>query len=262
MFFPCFAQNFKGHLAKPVILPPKKDLPVNEKLQYDIEWLGIPVETLTLEIDGISDIDNYPCYHIVARSTPNGFLKRIIDLEYKVDSYFDLKTHSSRRFQKIRRIKDKINETVINFRPEKNEVDYTSKGDSDLTGVVFKRENIKPTAIENKINAGTQDLISCLYYFRLLNIEEGGNYNCNIYYHQKNWKVNFAVGSPFLKDIRKKGTFAVFPVSSVSGLNEFIFGKHQFKVYFTTDSSRIPLEFDFSTAIGTIRAKIRAIPIK
>lgn len=258
---PAFAQDFKGQKIKLAIQGPEKKYKVGETLKYSIEWLGIPVGLVILNINGIEKINNYDCYHITGKAMPNDFLKHIVDLEYEVNSYIDTKSHFTRRFEKIRRLKGKVTQVSINFDPEKGLADFQSEGSAGVYVVSTARKQlnkIMPTT--NKIPKGTQDLLSSLYYFRLLNLEEVSNYSVNIYYDRRNWDFTFTVGKPFLKEIRKKGTFAAFEISPNSQLNDFILGKRKFSILFTADSRRVPVGFSFATGVGSIQARIQEIP--
>ncbi len=256
-----YAQNFADKKQTIFISKPEKTLDTKETLQYSVEWLGIPVGTIILKVEGLENIKGYPCYHITAQVLPNRFLRRIYDIEYKVHTYIDTQSFFTRRFEKIRCINNESNYTVIDFDQEKKEVLFLSKGSNlrvNISPVRNKMEAARP--ITNKIPYGAQDLLSSFYYFRLLDIKENQNYPINIYYNQRNWSVNMKVGEPFLREIRKKGSFSVVEVSAGAELNDYILGRRRFTVYLTTDSRRIPLEFKLQTALGPIRAIIQDLP--
>lgn len=260
--FPAYAQNFKGK-PKPVfnIEPPEKNLRVGEVLNFSVEWLGIPVGNVVLKIEGIETIDNRKYYHITGTAKPNSFFQTFVNLEYWVDSYFDVETHVSRRFEKNRRLNAKANHVLIDFDPNKNEAVFNSVGAAETYPISEQRSSIETANPDtNKIPKNTQDLLSCLYYFRLLDLKEGESYAVNIYYSRKNWLLNFNVGKPFRKDIHNKGSFILFKVASFSALNDLIFGKSKFYAYFTADSRRIPVEFSFNTGIGLVTARIQEFP--
>jgi len=256
----CYAQNFIKKEGKIVIEPPQKALKIGEKLQYSIEWLGIPVGKIILSAQDIVEIDGSECYHIVAHAIPNKFFTKLYDVEYTVHTYIDKKTFYTHRFEKTRRIKDKFNYVVIDFDREKKEVKYKTKGSAPLVEFSSIREEVQTNIpVTYKIINGTQDLFSSLYYLRLLEMKEKGPYAITIYYDQRNWPVEVKTEEPFFREIRNMGTFAVFGVSMDSNLGKFILGKSKMFVYFTTDSRRIPLEFKFGAGVGLIRGVIQDI---
>lgn len=256
-----YAQNFANKKEKITIYEPEKSLKIGEKLQYSLEWLGIPVGKIILNVKGIEKIDGNECYHITAYAIPNKFFAKFYDVEYTVHTYIDKDSFYTHRFEKTRRIKDKSSYVVIDFDRQKKEAIFKTEGSAvgiQISPVRKKLELEKPKTV--KILTGAQDLFSSFYYLRLLKMKENESYSINIYYGQRNWSLNMRVEKPFFKDIRNKGTFAVFGVSMDSDLNEFILGKRRLFVYFTADSRRIPLEFRFGTGIGSVRGIIQKIP--
>lgn len=259
-----YAQDFRGGIEKISISEPERGLVVGEVLQYSVEWLGIPVGKIVLKVEGIIDINNHKCYHITGRAIPNKFFRRFYDMEYKVDTYIDVKDLYPHRFEKIRRMNNIFTYVVIEFDQEKNKATYryyTPQGPIEIIEFPSMRKEMianETTTIE--VPYGVQDLFSSFYYFRLLKIKEGASYPIDISYGLKNWKVDIKVEKPFWKDIYKKGTFAVIRGYPSSALNDFILGRRRIHVDFTADSRRIPLVFNLSTAIGSIQGIIQDIP--
>ncbi len=255
------AQNFKNEPQKITILDPEKGLTIGETLEYSVEWLGIPVGKIVLKVEGASTINHNECYHITAKAIPNRFFKRLYDLEYTVHTYIDTKLYYTRRFEKIRRINKQYNHIVIDFDQEKQKAVFFSQGVTAYFKISPERNKIEnKMPITTAIPYGTQDLLSSFYYFRFLDIREDNSYPVNIYYNRRNWPVDMKIDKPFLREIRKKGSFPVVKISPDSLLNNYILGKRRLIVYLTTDSRRIPLEFKLETALGPISARIKNLP--
>ncbi len=256
-----YAQNFRAKKEKITIAPPANSLKISEQLCYAVEWLGIPVGKIILNVQGIEKIDGNECYHIMAKAAPNKFLSKLYDVKYIVHTYIDTKTFYTRRFEKIRRLKGKFSYVFIDFDREKKEVRYKQLGSAPLLDISAVRDRVAmSTPVTLKILDDTQDLFSSFYHLRFLELKENQKHNLNIYYAQRNWSVNAQIQEPFFKDMRKLGSFAVFGVSLDSNLGDFIIGKRKMLVYFTADSRRIPLEFKLATSLGLIRGKIQNIP--
>jgi hypothetical protein len=255
---PAIAQNFHPKPQKITILQPAGELTIGETLNYSVEWLGIPVGVITLKVEGLETIKGHECYHISAKVAPNKFFRRMYDLEYTVHSYIDKQIYCTRRFEKVRRMDNDYNHIVIDFDQELHKAHFVSEG-------VTRQFNISPqrNKIEEKIPATsdikpqTQDLLSSFFYFRFIPIKENSNYPVNIYYNQRNWQLNMQVGQPFVREIRKRGSFSVVQISPDSLLNNYILGKRKLVAYLTTDSLRIPIEFKLETGLGPICAKIQ-----
>lgn len=256
-----YGQNFKGDPQQISISEPQKGFKIGETLEYSIEWLGIPVGKIAMRVEGLTTINNYECYHIIAGVMPNKFFRHFYDLEYEVHSYIDRRSFVPIRFEKIRRLNKETNYVTIDFDHQKNEASYKSWGSGLFVKFSPVRDKLEvANPITTKIPKGTQDLFSSFYYFRIVKIKEDQSYPVNIYYNQRNWPLVMQVDKPFLKEMRKQGAFAVVKLSPVSELNDYILGKRKFYVYVTVDSRRIPLEFRMNTAVGPIRGIIQNLP--
>jgi len=212
-------------------------------------------------VQGIEDINGAQCYHIVAGARPNKFFSRFYDVEYTVHTYIDKETLLSRRFEKTRRVKDKVARLVIDFNREMKEASFRAEGEAELIDISPVREEMetkKPATI--KILNEVQDLFSSLYQLRLMELKTSESRIMNVYYDQRNWQLEIKTEEPFIKDMRNIGSFPAFIVNMESELGKFILGKRGLKVYFTADSRRIPVEFKFGTGIGAIRGIIEDIP--
>ena len=253
------AQNFSGRRQNKIpIAEPEKSLKIGERLEYSLEWLGVPVGTITLHVEEIRNIEGHDCYYVTAHAMPNKYLAKLYDVEYTVHTYIDTKHIYTRRFEKIRRMKDQYNYVTIDFDRENKRVEYRSEGSAPLFDISEGHRDEAGQEIPRTLEGinGTQDLFSSIYYLRLLELKKNHSYNIEIYYDQKNWPLTMRVGEPFMMDIRHQGTFAVFKTTMDSELGKFILGKSKMTVYFTADSRRIPVEFKFWTGLGYIRGII------
>lgn len=256
-----YAQNFTSKAKKIAISAPEKFLRAGEMLTYSVEWLGVPIGTITLKTIGTEVIQGAECYHITASAVPNQFLRAFWDVEYQVHTYIDTETHYSRRFEKIRRLQTQSSSVIIDFDHKKGEVNIKNEGPASGVHISTLRakleEKVKPSL---KIAPGAQDLLSSFYYLRMLGLEPGKNYPITIYYERRNWPVDIKIEEPFMRDFRRKGVFTVFKAAMDSSLSSFILGGRQLTVYFTADPSRVPLEFKFNTSLGPIRGIIQGRP--
>lgn len=256
-----FSQNFKGTESTEIIQDPQDGFSLGETLLYSIEWLGIPIGTIVLKVENIVTVNNRQCYHVIARTMPNRFFRKMYDLEYEVHSYIDRESLLTIRFEKVRRLKNELDYVGIDFDQKKGEVQYRSSNSSGFIDFYFLREKTKSNnPVTQNIPKGTQDLLSSLYYLRVLEIKENSLYPLNIYYNQRNWPIKMKVEKPFSRDFYRKGSFAIVKVSPVTDLSDYILGKKQVTVYLTVDPRRIPIEFKLDTAMGAVRGILKELP--
>jgi len=240
---PLFAQDFTGRRREIKIEPPQERLSVGEELTYSVEWLGIPVLKVRLQVKEIKEVSGKECYHLLATAAPNDFFRMFYDVEHKVDSYIDTKTFLPVRFEKSRCEKNICSDLLMEFDREKNEAKISS-------------DNIKTV----KIQQNTLDLLSVIYYMRHLGLKEGGTYSANILYPQKTWPISITVKNAFLKDIRKKGTFSVIEIIPNTDLVGYLLDRRGAEAFFTADSKRIPILFIMNTKFGLLRGIIEDLP--
>ncbi len=259
-----FVLPVSGAWAKESLLqvaPAAAEMPVGESLTYRIEWIGIPVGTILLKVEGIEEVRGRPCYHLSARSFPNRYLRKLYDLEYQVHSYVDVEKRHSLRFVKVRRMKDKFNQVQIEFDQAGRKAEYSSWGDAQF--VNFSKRTDKDAYVEptDTIEPDTQDLLSSFFYFRYLPLQQGTQYPASVYYERANWKIFMETDKAFVREFRGKGEVPVIGIAISSPLNNFIFGKKKFLLNLTTDCRRIPIEFKVGSALGSIRGVIDELPV-
>ena len=256
------AQDFSQKQEKPIVITtPRDSLIEGEALEYSVEWLGIPIGEIILKVEGIESINGHPCYHLSAKAVPNKFFRKFYDMEYNIHSYLDCKKLFSRRFEKVRRIKGALVYVVAEFNPERRETKYTYYSPSGPVETIefpsLKKKVISDTVETIARSGEVQDLLSGLYYFRLLKVDLNQEYAMQITYERKNWALSIKTEKLFWKDIYKKGSFALMQVSPDSDLNDQVLGKRKVSVTFTTDSRRIPVEFKLYSSAGFIRGIIK-----
>ncbi len=259
------AQDFSKKIEEPIeISAPLDSLTEGETLEYSVEWLGIPIGIIILKVEGRENINGNLCYHLSAKAIPNKFFRKFYDMEYNIHSYLDCKKLTTRRFEKIRRIKDALVYVEVQLYPEKKEAKYTYYSPSGPMKTV-EFPSLKEKVISNlsetiAIPGEMHDILSALYYFRLLKVDLNQNYTMQIAYERKNWIVSMKIEKLFRKDIYRKGNFSLMQVSPDSDLNNLVLGKRKIYVTFTTDSRRFPVEFKLYSNAGFIRGIIKNPP--
>ena len=257
------AQNFSVKTSNIVssVIPVAKPFEIGEELVYSLEWFGIPIGKIKLKIEGYREIRSHNCYHISVRARPTAFFRRFYNVEYAVATYLDVNNRYSQRFEKVRRVKTEENRQVIDFDHEAGLAYASMSGSAPVFRISKDREDIcQQMPSTPKIAKGTQDLFSAFYYFRLRDIKADEVIPVPIYFDERNWVVNFSVGKPAVRELRKKGSLPVVEVRLTSEMNRYILGKRAFFIYFTADDRRIPIEFKLNTGIGSVRGILQNMP--
>ncbi len=261
-----YAQDFAVKKEKPIIIaPPRDSLTIGETLEYSVEWLGIPIGIMSLKVEGIENINNHPCYHLSGKATPNKFFRKFYDMEYNIHSYLDRDKLVSRRFEKIKRIKDALVYIVAEFDPEKEQAKYTYYSPSGPIETV-EFPSLKKSVISNKVETvsipnNSLDLLSSLYWLRLSKKDLHQEQQIQIAYERNVWNLSIKVEKLVRKDIHKKGSFQLMEVYPDSDLNEQVLGKRKIYASFTTDSLRLPVEFRIHSNVGFLRGIIKNPPV-
>jgi hypothetical protein len=259
-----FGQNFKGKKLDIHIEQPQKELSIGETLQYSVEWLGLPIGKIILKVEDLKVAAGRQYYHISARTYPNRFFIKFYDVEYKWDTYVSKENLEPYRLIKIRRINDNILEVIVDFDQKNHKATYRHFAPHGKAEVIafpsLRKEIVKSCKTIVPLPAGTHDLLTSLYYFRLRDISENKDYSLNVFYGQTGWNTDLKISEPYLKDFYKNKSFKIFKVSPRSDLINLILGRRELAIYFTTDSKRIPILVTFNTAIGQFRAVVENLP--
>jgi len=236
------ASNYK--FKRTIINSEKKELPAGEELLYRLELFGIPIGWINLKIKEKTLFKGRSCYHIIGQAYSNRFFKKFYDVAYNVDTYIDAETFVSYRFQKQRRLNNQFTKVTVDFNWDKKQIKISDEVDNK------QREQLI------NLNDKTQDLLSSLYYFRLMNIELNGSYDIRIFYGTETWITNIKVKSPQLIDIYRKGSLEAFETEINTELSQIILQTPRLTVYFTNDTKRIPILFYLRFPFGHLRGRI------
>jgi hypothetical protein len=219
---------------------------VGESFEYLFTYFGIYAARLNLEVKGIVDYNGINCYRIVAVARPRKLFSFFYNVRYEVETLIDAQTRKPIKFHKRKIRGKKIINEVINFQYRDNIATW------EYTG--HKSEKIP--LVEN-----TQDSLSALYYFRLMDIRPQTDYLIHVLYNGRIWPIKVKVGKVTpLKLPRQKNPLDVFIVEPVSGLGKYIIGEEKTTIQFTADAAHIPLVFKIRLKANPLIGRIRCLP--
>jgi Protein of unknown function (DUF3108) len=219
---------------------PAQAVRTGERLTYEISWLNILAGMAVMEVmaDGAAGDSTHAKFVTTAQSRPA--ITKFFPVDNRVESEFDLRTQLPQHM-------------VFKRREGKNKEDFEytfHHQDGTVTAVKDGTTEILP------IPAGTQDLISCLYYVRnQLPMKPGASLMMNIHHDKKNRQIEVRVEKiEMLEGIWGRAeTAQVLVVMPFKGI--FI-NKGNIRVWFTTDERRIPVRMKAKVIIGAIVADL------
>ena len=208
-----------------------------ERLTYDISWLNILAGTAVMEVQADGPAGRAK---LVTTAQSRPAITKFFPVDNRVESVFDLRTQLPQHM--VFRRREGRN---------KEDIEYTfHHAEGTVTAVRHGTTETLP------IPAGTQDLISCLYYVRnQLPMTPGASLTLNVYHDKKNRSVEVRVEN--IETLEgawgKVETAQVLVIMPFKGL--FI-NKGNIRVWFTTDDRRIPVRMKAKVIIGAIVADL------
>jgi hypothetical protein len=211
-----------------------------ERLTYDISWLNILAGTAVMEVrpDGASGDTSRAKLVTTAQSRPA--ISKFFPVDNRVESEFDLQTQLPQHM-------------IFHRREGKNkeDIEYTfHHAEGTVTAV---RQGTTETL---PIPAGTQDLISCLYYVRnQLPMTPGASLMLNVHHDKKNRQVEVRVEN--LETLEGAwGRVETAQVVVIMPFKGLFINKGSIRVWFTTDARRIPVRMKAKVIIGAVVADL------
>jgi len=151
---------------------------LGERLTYEVSWMNIAAATAVMEITTVEGVKDRVFAKLIGTAQSRPILTRFFPVDNRVESEIDF-AELIPEHMTFRRREGK----------KKEDIEY-----------VFHQQQGKVTAVRGGITeslpipAGTQDIISCLYYTRsVLPLEPGAALTMNVYHDKKNRPVEVRV---------------------------------------------------------------------
>lgn len=240
--------RISGVKAKDInIETPQSALRVGEKFTYKAEWLGMDVGTATLFVKEITEINGHQVYHIVAKAETSQLVSKLYKVEDEMSSYIDTKELYPVRFEKKQREGRHRADEYMDFDQENGKVHYFSR----LTNK--KKEFNVPKKVH--------DPLSCIYYFRLQDIQAGESIFANVNLDEKNWFLEAKVINKGIVDIKDLGEWESFMAEPLPWFQGELRRKAKVSIWFSADEKRIPLLVITSGIpfVGTVKITLQKI---
>jgi hypothetical protein len=219
---------------------PKLPFGIGERLTYEVSWLSIAAATAVMEVVGTEGPKDGMFAKLVGTARSRPILTRFFPVDNRVESDIDL---------------DALVPEHMTFRrregKKKEDIEYVfHQKEGTVTAVRGGLTEVLP------IPAGTQDIISCLYYTRtLLSLKPGASLTMNVYHDKKNRPVEVRVEDLETIGSRWGGreTARLLVIMPFHGL---FMNQGNIRVWVTTDDRRMPLRMKANVILGSIVADL------
>jgi hypothetical protein len=211
---------------------------VGESLTFEIKYGFIGAGTAVIGIPDVVTVRGYPCYHIVSIAESNSFFSVFFRVRDVVESYMDMRELVPLRFEKRLLEGDFRDHDLVEFDHQRNVAVYPEQDG-----------RVVPIA------AGAQDILTSLYYVRMMDLEVGRSVYIENHADKKNYPLEIRVlrRERVRVDAGRFDCLVVEPVMRTSGLFR---QKGRLTVWLTDDERKMPVLMKSKVIIGAITAEL------
>ena len=221
---------------------PRRELPVGEKLTYDVSWMGIPVGVGEVEIYEKVREGSREIYRVRAIAKTNEVLSKLYPVEDRVESDFDAEDFHSVRFRK------KLSEG--RYRADEETVFDPAAGKGHYKSLLNGEKK------EFSAASGVMDIVSAFYAFRTRAVKPGGKVDLKVSSEESDWNVEIDVLSLEHKEM-KQGAVDVLVTEPKTRLKGILYRRGRVWIHFSADEKRVPILIQFKTPFGPIVGVLR-----
>lgn len=235
LLFPVFLCSAEGPGASP-----PRPFRIGERLTYHVSWLNLTAVVAVMEVGRMEGQEGRTLARLIGTAQSTPIITRFFPVDNRVESELDLDTLAPDHMTFRRREGKK-----------KEDIEY-----------VFHQKEGTVTAVRGgtteslSIQAGTQDIISCLYYTRtILSPTPGASLKMNVYHDKKNRPVEVRVeGFETLEG--SWGKAETVKVRVIMPFHGLFMNKGDIHVWVTNDERRMPVRMKAKVVLGSIVADL------
>jgi hypothetical protein len=212
---------------------------VGERLTFDIKYGFVGAGVAVIGIPELTRERGRECYHIVSVAESNAFFSVFFPVRDVVESLLDARELVSLRFEKRLSEGDYRAHDLVVFDHDRHLAIYPGFGK--------QRDRLIPLSLD------AQDILSSLYYVRMVDLEVGKS----VYIENHTDKKNYPLEIKVLKRERVEVPAGVFdclvvePIMRTPGLFRHT---GSLRVWLTDDDLRIPVLMRSKVVIGSVSA--------
>ncbi len=218
----------------------KRPFQIGERLTYEVSWLNLTAVIAVMEVARMDGRKDQAVAKLVGTAQSTPVITKFFPVDNRVESELDL---------------DTLTPEHMTFRRREG------KKKEDIEYVFHQKEGVV-TAVRGgtteslPIPAGTQDIISCLYYTRtVLPPNPGASLKMNVYHDKKNRPVEVRVEA--IETIEgiwgKAETVRVLVIMPFHGL---FMNRGDIRVWVTNDERKTPVRMKAKVVLGSIVADL------
>lgn len=206
---------------------------VGERLVFAVRYAGITAGTSTLSVDDTTRIDGHLCYVINNRTQSSKEFSVVYKVDDRATAWFDAERFLSRGFEKHLREGDFKVDRQVWFQQERNVAWYPGKN------------------LEVPTPPCVMDILSALYYVRMIPLEVGAEVVLDNHENRKNY--------PLLVKVHKKervstdaGSFSCVVVEPLMREPGLFKHKGKLQVWVTDDEYHMPVLMKSKIPVGSV----------
>lgn len=213
---------------------------VGERLTYNVSWLNLTAVIARMEVLQMDGGNDHNVARLVGTAQSTPIITKFFPVDNRVESVVDL---------------DSLAPNHLNFRrregKKKEDIEYAfHQKEGTVTAVRGGTTETLP------IPAGTQDILSCLYYTRtVLSPKPGASLKMNVYHDKKNRPVEVRVEA--LETIEGSwGKAETVRVRVIMPFHGLFMNKGDIHVWVTNDERKTPVRMKAKVVLGSIVADL------
>lgn len=207
--------------------PVLKDLPIGQRFAYQISWNGIPVGSVTADIEGLTVIQGRKAYKVSLRARTNRWASVIYEVDDTFITYIDAETSNSLRHEIARSEGRYRKKAVIEYLYNRFLAEYQYPKSGTQKSVDVAKD--------------IHDPLSAACYFMRAKYKEGDIIKLNIDLNEKNYKLFAKIerGRPLnISSLGRVRTLIIRPYAERDGIP---YKRGSGYAYVTDDERRTPL---------------------
>jgi len=214
-------------------------LQIGERLSYALSWGKISAGTAVLEVVGHETLSGRRVLQLLHSARTNDFVSFFYPVNNRVESFIDEEALPARLLFQRREGK------------RKNDIEVLFDQAAHLA--VVTTDGVRETIA---VPAGVQDTLSCIYAFRSLPLSAvGQSVRIDVYHDKKTYQLELRVEG-YERMQTSLGEVETIRVLAIMPFRGLFLNEGNIRVWFTNDTTRIPVLMRAKVIIGSISATL------